>query len=206
VKPATTPESVPATTPESCPARTPESFSGAGFALLGFLALGALIEAHSGPPFPIVSSQAAGNYDVAIWTDPDATDDAVAGGQFWVVLTPRGGATEIPAATRVLVAIRATDRPGPELTAAAAPVGGLVSRQFAALRMDHEGRFAVRVAVDGPLGRAEVTSAVDATYDARPAPVLFLVYLLPFVALGLLWVKLLRRRRALRRGDIAPPR
>ena len=172
---------------------------------MGVHALTVPLDAHSGPPFPIVTSQIAGNYVVAIWTDPDATDDAVAGGQFWIVLQPRGGAAEIPAGTRVGVAIQATDRPGPELTAAAAPVDGLVSRQFAALRMDHEGRFAVRVAVDGPLGRADVTTAVDATYDLRPPPVLFLVYLLPFVALGLLWVKLLRRRRALKRGDIAPP-
>jgi hypothetical protein len=174
--------------------------------LLAALAISARLAAHSGPPFPIVSGQIAGNYVVAIWTDPDATDDAAAGGQFWVVLQPRGGTAEIPAGTRVMVAIRATDRPGPELTAVAAPVDGLVSRQFAALRMDHEGRFAVRVAVDGPLGPAEVTSAVDATYDLRPPPVLFVVYLLPFVALGLVWVKLLRRRRALRRGDIPPPR
>jgi hypothetical protein len=161
--------------------------------------------AHSGPPFPIVSSRIAGPYDIAIWTDPDATDDAVAGGQFWVVLTPHGAAA-IPAATRVIVAIRALDRPAGELTAEAAPVNGLVTRQFAALRMDHEGRFAVRVAVDGPLGAAQVTSEVDATYDLRPSPVLLVIYLLPFVALGLVWVKLLRRRRALRRGDIPQPR
>jgi hypothetical protein len=175
------------------------------FAVVAVVAATVSVRAHSGPPFPIVSSQIAGPYDVAIWTDPDATDDAVAGGQFWVVLRPRDGAAAIPAGTRVTVAIRATDRPGPELTAVAVPVDGLMSRQFAALRMDHEGRFAVRVAVDGPLGRAEVRSAVEATYDLRPPPVLFLVYLLPFVALGLVWVKLLRRRRALRRGDIARP-
>jgi hypothetical protein len=161
--------------------------------------------AHSGPPFPIVSSQAAGRYDVAIWTDPDATDDAQAGGQFWVVLKARDAA-DVPAGTRVTVAIRALDRPGAaELAAAAAPVNGLVTRQFAALRMDHEGRFAVRVAIDGPLGPAQVTSAVDATYDLRPAPALFAVYLAPFVVLGFLWIKLLRRRRALRRGEIQRP-
>ena len=173
--------------------------------LLVVLALTATAPAaHSGPPFPIVSSQIAGPYDIAIWTDPDATDDAVAAGQFWVVLKPRGAAA-IPAGTRVTVAIRALDRPAPELTAAAAPVDGLVTRQFAALRMDHEGRFAVRVAVDGPLGPAQITSEVDATYDLRPAPALFVVYLAPFVVLGLLWVKLLRRRRALARGDIPRP-
>jgi hypothetical protein len=122
----------------------------------------------------------------------------VAAGQFWVVLTPRGAAA-IPAATRITVGIRALDRPTPELTAQAAPVDGLVSRQFAALRMDHEGPFAVRVAVDGPLGPAQITSRVDATYDMRPPPVLFLIYLAPFVVLGLFWMKVLKRRRALSR-------
>jgi hypothetical protein len=169
-----------------------------GAGLLAVLALAARLGAHSGPPFPIVASQIAGPYEVAIWTDPDATDDAV-------VLTPHGAAA-IPAATRVIVAIRALDRPGAELTAHAAPVTGLVTRQFAALRMDHEGRFAVRVAVDGPLGRAQVTSEVDATYDLRPSPALLVIYVLPFAVLGLVWVKLLRRRRALRRGDIPEPR
>jgi hypothetical protein len=101
------------------------------------------------------------------------------------------------------VGIRALDRPGSgpgaELTAAAAPVDGLVTRQFAALRMDHEGPFAVRVAVDGPLGPAQITSQVDATYDLRPPPVLFLIYLAPFLVLGVFWMKLLKRRRHLRR-------
>ncbi len=154
------------------------------------------VGAHSGPPFPIVSNQAAGRYQVAIWTDPDATDDATAGGQFWVMVKARETGADVPAATRVTVAIRALDRPAPELTTTAAPVNGDLSNQFAALRMDHEGRFAVRVAIDGPLGPAEVTSTVDATYDLRPPPVLLVVYLLPFLVLGFFWVKVLRRRRA----------
>jgi hypothetical protein len=163
------------------------------------LALATIAPAHSGPPFPIVQGQAAGRYEVAIWTDPDATDDATAGGQFWVTLKARDGGSAVPAGTRVRVAIRALDRQAPELTAGAAPVDGALTNQFAALRMDHEGRFAVRVAIDGPLGAAEVASAVDATYDLRPPPILFLVYLAPFLMLGALWFKVLRRRRALAR-------
>ena len=42
--------------------------------------------AHDGPPFPIVSDQRVGAYVVSIRTDPDATDDGSAGGQFWVQL------------------------------------------------------------------------------------------------------------------------
>jgi hypothetical protein len=163
------------------------------------------VAAHAGPPFPIVSNQVVGQYEIAVWTDPDATDDGSLGGQFWVVLKPAGGATEIPAGTRVTVAIRAIttahgSQPVAELTAQAEPVDGLLSRQFAALLMDHEGRYAVRAAIDGPLGAAQVTSEVDATYDLRPAAPLFFVYLLPFVVLGLFWMKVLWKRRGLRRS------
>ena len=172
---------------------------GAARSLLVTVILTATLHAHSGPPFPIVTSQIAGAYDIGIWTDPDATDDAVAAGQFWVVLKARNGSGDVPAGTKVTVAIRPTDRPGPELTGTAKPVDGLVTRQFAALRMDHEGSFAVRVAVDGPLGPATVASAVDATYDLRPPPVLFAVYLAPFLVLGVFWMKVLRKRRELRR-------
>jgi hypothetical protein len=178
--------------------RRPRAAASASIAALAIVTSPSSLRAHSGPPFPIVAHGITGAYDVEIWTDPDATDDPTPGGQFWVVLTPCDAAAAIPAGTRVVVAIRPLDRAGPELTATAAPDNGLVSRQFATLRMDHEGPFAVRVAIDGPLGRAEVTSQVDATYDLRPPPLLFFVYLLPFVAIGLLWIKLLRRRRGLR--------
>jgi hypothetical protein len=167
--------------------------------LILLLLLAAPAGAHSGPPFPIVSDHVAGRYEVAVWTDPDATDDATAGGQFWVMLKRRDGGADVPSGTRARVAVRPLDRQGIEIAADAAPVDGALSNQFAAVRMDQEGRFAVRVTIDGPLGRAEVSSTVDATYDLRPAPILFVVYLLPFLVLGFFWVKVLRRRRALAR-------
>ena len=46
----------------------------------------ATVDAHSGPPFPIISNQIAGSYEVSVWTDPDATADGSAAGQFWVVV------------------------------------------------------------------------------------------------------------------------
>jgi hypothetical protein len=151
--------------------------------------------AHDGPPFPIVQNRLIGAYDLSIWTDPDSTDDGTAAGKFWVVLAPSDGAREISQGTQVRVAVRPLDRPGAERAADAAPVDGKVSRQYAALLMDHEGRFGVRVTVEGPAGRAEIDSIVEATYDLRPAPFLVVVYALPFVAIGLLWMKVLLRRR-----------
>ena len=166
-----------------------------GAALIALL-VGATAEAHSGPPYPVVSNHVAGPYRLSVWTDPDATDDGSAGGQFWVTIEPAQSGGPLPG-TRAHVAIRPAGDAASWTEAAAAPVGGDPSRQFAALVMDHEGRFAVRVVVTGPSGRAEVTTEVDATYDLRPAPALLAVYLLPFVLVGFLWTnRLLRRRRS----------
>ena len=65
--------------------------------------------------------------------------------------------------------------------------------------MDHERRFAVQVRIDGPLGVAAVDATVDATYGLRPTPSLMLLYVAPFVLVGLLWGRLLIRRRAMPR-------
>jgi hypothetical protein len=102
---------------------------------------------------------------------------------------------DVPASTRATVTITPLDRPGNPQHGTTEPVDGDVGRQFVALLMDHEGRFGVHVVVDGPLGSATVDAEVEGTYDARPAPVLLLLYLAPFVAVGWLWMKALRRQR-----------
>jgi hypothetical protein len=162
------------------------------------------LAAHDGPPFPIVSDRVTGAYRLSIWTDPDTTDDGSPGGQFWVRLEGDGDRA-LPPETRATVSIRPLDRPGPEVRAPAAPVRGDVTNQFAALRMDHEGRFAVQVTVDGPLGSADVSSEVEATYDLRPPAFLLVLYLAPFVAVGLLWLRLIVSRRAARLNSPAAP-
>ncbi len=157
----------------------------------------AVVQAHNGPPFPIVSNQTAGAYTISVWTDPDSTDDGSAGGQFWVTVRPTGGAAPLPADTRIGVTLTALDRPGQPATVSAEPVATDASQRFAALVMDHEGRFRVRVTIAGPLGAADVEADVDATYDTRPPPAMIALYLVPFVLVGFLWVKLLWKRRRL---------
>ena len=154
-----------------------------------------VLDAHEGPPFPIVSDRSVGAYRLSVWTDPDSTDDSSPGGRFWVTMRSEPGARDVPADTRVVVTIRPMDRVGEPRTATAEPVGGDVSNQLAELVLDHEGRFAVGVTVTGPLGEAAVEAEVAATYDLRPPPVLIAVYLLPFLLIGFLWIKLLLRRR-----------
>ena len=155
---------------------------------------GASLRAHSGPPFPIVSNQIAGAYLISIWTDPDATDDRSPAGQFWVMLGPAAKGVALPDNTRATVSIRPPG--GAVQSGSTRPIDGRTSRQFVALLMDHEGPFAVSVSIDGPLGRAEIATAVDATYDLRPQPFMLILALMPFLLVGALWVKLLLRRRA----------
>ena len=154
---------------------------------------------HAGPPIPLVSNRIVGPYKVSIWADPDSTDDGTAAGRFWITLArrrrrARGAGRDQP-----------LDRAGPTIGATAQSEAGNASQLFSALVMDHEGRFQVRVTIDGPLGPAAVEAEVDATYDLRPPPGLVVVYLLPFVAVGFLWLKLLPRRAPAARARPKPP-
>ncbi len=169
----------------------------AGVLAAGALVIGAgaIVRAHSGPPFAIVSNRIAGSYQISLWTDPDATDDGSAAGKFWVVMDPVGKDAALGMDTRVTVSIRPLDRQGPVRTGTAQPVGYEASRRFVALLMDHEGRYAVRTTIEGPLGLASVDAEVDATYDVRPRPFMLALALMPFLLAGFLWVKLLLRRR-----------
>ena len=130
-------------------------------ALALIVLLDAPARAHTGPPFPIVTSRVTGSYEVSVWTDPDSTDDGSAAGRFWVTLKPSNGAM-LPDYTRVSVAISPAGANDP-------------AHRFAALVMDHEGRFHVRVTIDGPLGPGEVEADVDATYDLRPPPLMIAI-------------------------------
>jgi hypothetical protein len=150
--------------------------------------------AHAGPPFPIVHKAHAGPYEISVWTDPDTTDDGTSGGQFWVMIRLLDGG-HLPEDTRAIVTIRPLDREGPALSGTAEPVRGNLSRQFVALLMDHEGRFAVQATVSSRNGNATVSADVDATYDLRPPPFTLVLYAMPFVAIGVFWLKILRQRR-----------
>jgi hypothetical protein len=157
------------------------------------------LSAHDGPPFPILSDHVSGPYTISIWTDPDATEDGTAGGQFWVAIDADRNDAPLPAETRVRIAIRPLDRPATELNAAANPVRGDATNHFAALVMDHEGPFGVRVMVDGPLGPAAAEATVEATYELRPPAYMIVWYLVPFVAVAALWARLLLARMRSRR-------
>jgi hypothetical protein len=155
------------------------------------------VSAHSGPPFPIVSDRVAGPYELSLWTDPDATQDSSAAGQFWLMVRLTDG-TPLPPDTRGRIEIRPLGETGSSRAAPTSPLNGDVSRQFAALVMDREGPFAVQATIAGARGSTVVNATVDATFDLRPARWLLVLYVMPFLAVGVLWLKLLVRRRRTR--------
>jgi hypothetical protein len=165
----------------------------AGWAALLFAAASAAA-AHDGPPYPIVSDERLGAYEVSVWTDPDTTDDETLGGQFWIIVRPVAGG-DVPPGTRVALSARAAEPGLAEQRATGTAEPRNPSRYFAAVRFAREGRWHVGVTIDGPLGVASTSAEVEATYDLRPAPALLLVYVLPFLLVGFLWIKALRRGR-----------
>ena len=152
-------------------------------------------QAHSGPPFLIVSDRAAGPYRLTVWTDPDSTDDGTPGGRFWIVIRSARDDGIVPPETRAMVAIAPADRSSEPVSRRADPGTSDPLTQHVALVMRREGRFTVRIDVAGPLGPATIDTEVDATYDLRPAPMLMVLYVLPFIAAGFLWARLLLKRR-----------
>ena len=169
-------------------------------AALALVAASTTLRAHSGPPFPIVTDAKRGPYMISIWTDPDATDNGTLGGQFWIVIAPSATDATLPADTRATVSVRPSAPPSASQatvqSARTEPVRGDVTNQFGAVLMDHEGPYAVHVEVTGPFGPATMDAMVDATYDLRPPPYMLIWYLFPFLLAGVLWTRLLLRRRA----------
>ena len=148
--------------------------------------------AHSGPPFPIVTDRAAGPYTVSIWTDPDTTNDGTRGGQFWIVLT--AGATAVAPITRITVTATGDSGQGATQSVDATASGRDGKTYFGALVLDREGPYRIDVEVSGPQGHATIHTTVDATYDLRPSPFAAVLYLLPFVLIGALWIRRLVKR------------
>jgi hypothetical protein len=146
--------------------------------------------AHEGPPFPILVDQQAGPYVASIWTDPD-----VGTGTFFVVLEPPKG-RGLPAETRVRIGLQPVSKRLAEAIYEAEPQKvSYGARYFAAAPLDKAEMWRVRVFLEGSEGGGELTTEVEATPDGTLGPVAALIYLVPFLGVGFLWLKAALRRR-----------
>jgi len=165
------------------------------FALL--LACGARVSAHEGPPYPILVDQTLGPCVLSVWSDPD-----VGTGTFIFILEPAPGG-KVPEDVRVELGVRPVSGRLPEAVYAAEreDQGGRV--QFKALvPFDAEERWSVRVRLESAQGGGEAATEVEVTPPGYGRWDL-LIYLLPFAAVGFLWLRALVVRR--RRGAAPSP-
>ena len=145
--------------------------------------------AHEGPPYPIIVDKSLGPSVASVWADPD-----VGTGTFFVILEPTQGGT-LPDEMKVEIGVRPADGRLAEAVHAAEREGVRGRVQFKAeVPFDAEGPWHVRVMLQSASGGGEVSTDVEVTPPGLGRWDL-LIYLLPFVAVGVLWLRAVIAKR-----------
>lgn len=151
------------------------------------------VNAHEGPPFPLFVDQKVDPYVVSVWTDPDVGEAL-----FFVIIDP---ASQLPADLRVQVGVQPVNGRLPEAVynGERENVQGRVQYRVL-VHFDAEELWRVRVRLESAQGNAETTATVEATPPGYGRWDL-LVYLLPFLGVGVLWAIVMVRKLRRRTGD-----
>jgi len=163
--------------------------------VLIILAWGGNANAHEGPPFPLFLDQKVDRYVVSVWTDPD-----VGTALFFVILNGQG---EVPADLRVQIGVQPVSGRLAEVfyPAERENVQGRVQYK-SQVKFDAQEIWRVRVQLQSAQsGNAETVATVEATPPGYGRWDL-LIYLVPFLAVGLLWAVAIIRKVKQRTGDI----
>lgn len=149
--------------------------------------------AHNGPPFPIIENRRIGPYVVALWTHPD-----VGTGTFFVLVDPAPG-SKIPDDLKISIGVQPESGRLPEVVYAAQRdnTRGQVEFQTAA-EFDRDEFWRIRLIVQSSAGGGEALSRVEATPPGYGRWDL-LLYMLPFLAIALLWFIGIARHRSRKR-------
>jgi hypothetical protein len=165
---------------------------------IALLTLAQIARAHEGPPFPIAEAQRTGPYQLVLWADPD-----IGVGEVYVVLESPDGRVMIPP-SRVRIGVQPASGRSPEMVYELVPQrvrSG--ARYHGEVRLDRGELFRFRAIVEGPAGGGEARAEVEATPDGVLGPIGALVYLVPFLAVGAVWVRAALRRRNVDRSKPA---
>jgi hypothetical protein len=162
----------------------------------GLLLAGSVrVLAHEGPPYPIMVDQPLGPCVLSVWSDPD-----VGTGTFFFILEPAPGG-QLPDDVRIDIGVRPTSGRLPEAVYAAEREDQSGRVQFKALvPFDAEELWRVRVSLRSARGGGEATTDVEVTPPGYGRWDL-LIYLLPFAAVGALWLRALIKGRG--RGKVS---
>lgn len=168
--------------------------SGLRFALgIALLLLPNTASAHAGPPFPLLVDQKIDPYLISVWTDPD-----VGTGTFFVIVNAPAGSA-VPNDLRVQVGVQPANGRLPETfyPTEREDLSGQI--QYKALvQFDAQELWHVRIRLQSTQGSGEATATVESTTPGYGRWDM-LVYLLPFLAVGVLWCLAVVRRRSVRR-------
>ncbi|HEX7334353.1 MAG TPA: hypothetical protein VF290_22830 [Pyrinomonadaceae bacterium] len=149
-----------------------------------FLSFSVHAFAHDGPPFPIVVDQQVGPCVISVWTDPDVGE-----GSFFVITNAP------PNDLTVQVAVQPTSGRLPEATYAAVreDLKGLVQYKTV-VHFDAQENWRVRISLQSAQGNGETTTFVEPTPEGLGRWDL-LIYLLPFLAIGFIWLRAFLAKR-----------
>jgi hypothetical protein len=141
--------------------------------------------AHEGPPFPLFIDQKVNRYVVSVWTDPDVGTALF----FVIVNTP-----ELPPDLRVQIGVQPVSGRLPEAVYTAQRENLQNQVQYRAdVHFDAEELWRVRVRLESAQGSAETIATVEATPPGYGRWDL-LLYLAPFLVVGLLWAIAMARK------------
>jgi hypothetical protein len=151
------------------------------------------VSAHEGPPFPLFVDQKVEPYVVSVWTDPD-----VGTALFFVIVQQPA---VVPADLKVQIGVQPASGRLPETlySCERETVQGNIQYR-AQVHFDAQELWQVRVRLESAAGNAETFATVEATPPGYGRWDL-LLYLLPFLAIGILWVIAMVHKIKRRTGD-----
>jgi hypothetical protein len=156
----------------------------------------ALASAHNGPPFPIIENRRVGPCVISLWTHPD-----IGTGTFFVIVDPLPGGT-VPGDLQVKIGVQPESGRLAETQYRADRDTTQGQLQFkTAVAFDRDEFWRVHLVLESAQGRGEAFSRVEAT------PVGFgrwdlLFFLLPFLAVILLFLRGMSRHKKRRRRQV----
>jgi hypothetical protein len=149
--------------------------------------------AHEGPPYPIIVDQQVGGYMVSVWGDPD-----VGTGTFFIIVEPTEGGALAEDIKIELGVQPVTGRLAEAYYSAWRDAVRNRAQYKAEAPFDREELWRVRFSLQGSRGSGEIAADVEVTPPGYGRWDL-LIYLFPFVAIGLLWLRAVLRARSRRR-------
>jgi hypothetical protein len=153
--------------------------------------------AHNGPPFPIIVDQTVGPCVISVWADPN-----VGIGTFFVIVNAPPGEA-IPSDLTVQVGVQPVSGRLDEAVYAADRDNLRGQVQYkAVIPFDAQEFWRIRVRLQSGAGSAEASTTVEVTPVGLGRWDL-LLYGSPFLAVGLLWLVAVVRKRS-RRKNVTP--